>query len=277
MQNKSELSMTQSSFLKSLRTVVNYQRNCGIKSYAASDSLHHTMTVLDNLASQTRVENDPQQQAAIPAPITGGREEPAAGQGQSIAVSTKMTDLSAQVAVCNHCSLHRNRFIDTSGNGGEKPSLLIIGDWLEVQEGKSPGASEIFGSEEDLMLAKMIAAIELGKDDVFVTNIIKCSVPASERPTAEHIATCSSYLKQQISALSPRIICAMGTAAAQLLIGTSQALSQLRGRFHPCRLPSADTTPVMATYHPTYLLKNPEMKQAVWSDLQAIQRELTKR
>ncbi len=263
--------MTQLSFLKSLRTLVNYQRNCGISTYADSDGLRSAMTVLDNIASQS-AENQLQPVVAIPE----ARGKTKVEQGSTSAPSAEITELSAQIAGCRHCCLHENRQVTTPGEGGQRPSLLIVGDWLAVHAGKMPGDAEIFGHEQDLMLAKMMAAIGLQQDEVFVTNIIKCSIPASDHPTAEHIATCSSYLKQQIAVLSPRIICAMGTAAAQMLIGTSQPLSPLRGRFHPCQFPSAHEIPVMPTYHPTYLLRNPEMKQAAWTDLQAIQRELTK-
>ncbi len=265
--------MTSASFLNSLRTLVNYHRSCGIRSYADSESMKEALASLDTLGCQDKADAGPASRQALARP---GRRVGAAGPG-GITGTPPLAELSTQIASCSHCSLHESRQVDTPGQGGEKPSLLIVGDWLGVQTGRMPGKNEMFGTEQDLMLAKMIGAIDLVQDNVFVTNIIKCSVPASIHPTAEQLTTCASYLKLQIAVLSPRIICAMGTVAAQALTGTSQAISQLRGRFHPCRLPSAQEIPVMPTYHPTYLLQNPEMKQAVWADLQAIQRELKKK
>ena len=265
--------MTSASFLNSLRIVVNYHRSCGIRNYADSDGMKEALAVLDTLGRQDKADAGPAPLQALTGP---SRRVEAAGHAGKTG-TPPLAELSAQIATCSHCSLHGSRQVDTPGHGGEKPSLLIVGDWLSVQAGRMPGEKEMFGAEQDLMLAKMIGAIDLVPDNVFVTNIIKCSVPASIRPTSEQIGVCGSYLKLQIAVLSPRIICAMGTVAAQTLTGTSQALSQLRGRFHPCRLPSAQEIPVMPTYHPTYLLQNPEMKQAVWADLQAIQRELKKK
>ncbi len=273
--------MTSLSFLKALRTVVNYHRSCGIRTYADSEHMQDGLAALDAIGRQVIVDRGSAPVSAAAEPSSRveaagpSRRVEAAGHDGKIKLPP-LSELSAQIAVCNHCSLHESRQVATPGDGGERPVLLVVGDWLGVQTGRTPEKDELFGPDQDLMLAKMIAAIDLAQDNVFVTNIIKCSVPASNRPTSEQIGICSSYLKLQITILSPRIICAMGTAAAQVLTGTSQALSQIRGRFHPCRLPSAQEIPVMPTYHPTYLLRNPEMKQAVWTDLQAIQRELKK-
>ena len=127
------------------------------------------------------------------------------------------------------------------------------------------------------MLQRMLAAINLSPDDAFISNVIKCGVDASVQPKAENIAACLSYLHRQIAAISPQVICAMGIVAARSILQISQPLSQLRGRFHNYRQGDIRTIPVMATYHPTFLLQNPEMKKATWEDLQAIAKELQKR
>jgi DNA polymerase len=109
---------------------------------------------------------------------------------------------------------------------------------------------------------------------VFVTNLIKCAVSESIRPDEEQIDTCLGYLKQQIGLLAPRVILAMGSAASQTLLDTTRPLIDLRGRFHQYRVGEGPQIPLMSTFHPSYLLKNPEMKQPTWSDLQAVQKKL---
>ena len=190
--------------------------------------------------------------------------------------SESMLEMTRQISSCTLCSLHHGRQCDTAGRGGAAPLLLVVGGWLSMGEGRLPATGMILGEEQDQMLGRMITAMGLAPEDVFVTNIIKFSLSAAARPTGEQIDTCVNYLKQQIVQLSPKIICAMGPTATHTLLATRRSLSQLRGRFHDCKLPSAATFRVMPTYHPSYLLKNPEMKKAAWADLQMIQKALGK-
>jgi DNA polymerase len=120
----------------------------------------------------------------------------------------------------------------------------------------------------------MIAAMELQPSQVFVTNLIKCSVPDSVRPDATQIATCFGYLKQQIGLLAPRVILTMGSVPSQTLLGSSRPLISLRGRFHQFQVGGGHNLELMPTFHPSYLLKNPEMKQPTWNDLQAVQKKI---
>ena len=125
------------------------------------------------------------------------------------------------------------------------------------------------------MLYRMIAAMNLQPSQVFVTNLIKCSVPETIRPDESQIGTCLGYLKQQITLLAPRVILTMGGPATQNLLGVSRPLIGLRGKFHQFRVGSGPQIPLMPTFHPSYLLNNPEMKQPTWNDLQAVQKKLS--
>ena len=124
------------------------------------------------------------------------------------------------------------------------------------------------------MLQRMMTAIKLPWENVFVTNVIKCGVRSEEQPQAEHIDACSSYLLRQIRAVSPELICSMGVVATKSLLRLPQSLSQLRGRFHPFRVGDDCEIPLLPTYHPGYLLQNPEMKKATWHDLQLLEKRL---
>lgn len=150
----------------------------------------------------------------------------------------------------------------------------MVGDWLARDQ--ATGADTVLGEQQELMLSRMIGAINLDSSQVFITNIIKCSVDGSLRPDSSHIEACLSYLKQQIAVLSPRVICTMGAAPAQALLGSSLPLIRLRGRFHRYQMGSGQTFPLMPTFHPSYLLKNEEMKRPTWEDLQAVEKMLQK-
>ena len=116
--------------------------------------------------------------------------------------------------------------------------------------------------------------MKLPPEKAFITNIIKCAVPHSCRPTDENIHTCFSFLLRQIMVLAPEIICTMGIVATRALLKNTQPLSQLRGKFYPFAVSDEKNIPVIPTYHPTFLLQNPELKRATWEDLQSIAKQL---
>ncbi len=257
--------MTTAELLTSLRSLIAYHHSCGIDHYRLCAALESSLQQLDGLAKQQLAGDT---SAAVAAP-DGAGEKRSEVSDKAISID----QLAGEIRRCRICPLHEARKISTAGKGGVKPDLLVIGDWLVHDEEQNDGA--IFGVAEDLMLARMIAAINLKPENVFVTNVIKCSVTGSYRADSTHVAACLSYLKQQIELLSPQVICTMGTAASQTLLGSSQSLIQLRGRFHAFQGGSGRTIPVMPTFHPSYLLKNPEMKQPTWNDLQAVNKRLT--
>lgn len=189
----------------------------------------------------------------------------------------RMTDIAGEVASCHACDLHKQRLYPVAGFGPEKVRLLIVGDWLASDgQGQLP-KGQIFGVEQDLMLARMLSAIQLPLELVFVTNVIKCAVPATCQPQANHVQSCVSFLRRQIAVLLPEIICTMGMVAARATLEKSLPLSALRGKLHAYKVSRDVSIPVITTYHPTYLLQNSEMKTAAWIDLQMLARELQQR
>lgn len=126
------------------------------------------------------------------------------------------------------------------------------------------------------MVTRMMEAIQLQGDDVFVTNILKCGLPESCQPQASHLQCCLGYLRRQIAVIGPEVICSMGIIATRALLGLPQSLSQLRGRFHSYSTLDGRQIPVMPTYHPSYLLQAEEMKKETWKDLQLIQKRLAR-
>ena len=186
-----------------------------------------------------------------------------------------LVEIASEVAQCKSCALAAHRSCVAAGRGrGERIRLLIIGHWLPVTD--QSDRESVFGKEEDLMLERMLAAIHLPMEEVFVTNVIKCGVGPDIQPQAEHIDACASYLRRQITAVAPELICTMGMVATKALLRLSQPLSRLRGRFYSYQGADGLKIPLLPTFHPGYLLQNPEMKKATWLDLQALEKRLQK-
>ncbi len=115
----------------------------------------------------------------------------------------------------------------------------------------------------------MIEAMGLQRSDVYICNIIKCRPPGNRNPEPDEIAACEPFLKRQLAAIRPRMIVCLGKFAAQCLLHSDVAISRLRGRFH-----AYEGIPLMPTFHPAFLLRNPASKREVWSDLQLVMAEL---
>ncbi|MGW8195792.1 MAG: uracil-DNA glycosylase, partial [Desulforhopalus sp.] len=179
-----------------------------------------------------------------------------------------------EVRVCHTCDLHKKRIYPVAGRGGDTVRLLVVGDWLASDATGKLEPGHLFGVQQDRMLSRMLAAIKLAPGDVFVTNVIKCAIPATLQPQATHVESCVSYLRRQIVALMPEVICTMGMIAARAVLGRRQPLSKLRGQFFNYEVGEGKNIPVIATYHPTYLLQNPEMKKAAWADLQLLAKRM---
>ncbi len=190
-------------------------------------------------------------------------------------VSETLQGINAEINDCCLCDLHAGRLAPVPGRGRPQARLLIVGGWLTVPEQAVLSPETIFGLEEDQMLARMLAAIHLAPEDVFVTNILKCGLPASSQPVAANIQCCLAYLRRQIVVITPELICCMGTIATRALLDLPQSLSQLRGRFHSYTTLDGRQIPLIPTYHPSYLLQAIEMKSETWKDLQLIEKKLT--
>ena len=141
--------------------------------------------------------------------------------------------------------------------------------------GEGPGQEEDeqgapFVGKAGQLLDRMIAAMGLGREDVYVCNIVKCRPPGNRKPEPDEMSACLPFLGQQLRLIDPEVIVALGATAVQGLLGTTEGFTRLRGRW---RLYDG-TVAVMPTFHPAYLLRNPSAKAAVWQDLQAVLRQM---
>lgn len=169
------------------------------------------------------------------------------------------------VADCTLCSLHQTRTQTVFGIGNEKAKLMIIGEapgFHEDQQG------EPFVGRAGQLLNAMLNAIGLKRSDVYIANILKCRPPNNRDPVPTEVLQCTPYLKQQIALIQPDVLCAVGRIAAQYLLDTQESLGQLRHKIHAY---GENKLPLLITYHPAYLLRNPSAKSEAYQDLQRLQ------
>jgi uracil-DNA glycosylase family 4 len=177
----------------------------------------------------------------------------------------ELTVLAERVSKCQRCpELVVSRSRTVFGVGPIDAELCFVGE--------APGATEDqrgepFVGEAGQLLDRIIAACGMKREEVYICNIVKCRPPGNRLPTAQEAGNCREYLERQLELVRPKFICALGACAAQNLLGTSQAIGKLRGRFHDYK-----GIPVMCTYHPAYLLpgRNPQKKREVWEDMKKL-------
>ncbi len=240
-----------------MKSLLAYHRACGIDHYPRSDEIQAFLRF-----QPSPVVSRPPAVEAVPP------DRRKIGAARQMPWPVSLAEIAEEVAVCRACDLHKQRLYPVAGRGPDKVRLLLVGDWLAGDGHGQLPPNQLFGVEQDLMLARMLTAIRVPLAEAFVTNVIKCAVPATCQPQACHVQSCVSYLRRQIMVLAPEVICTMGMVAARAVLERSQPLSRLRGRIHEYEVAEGVKIPVITTYHPTYLLQNPEMKTATWTDLQ---------
>ncbi|NOX25376.1 MAG: uracil-DNA glycosylase [Deltaproteobacteria bacterium] len=197
----------------------------------------------------------------------GKRHIPKKPESPKPTPAVSLEDVRRQLGDCCRCALHKGRGAILFGRGSQEADLFIVGEYPDTVDDANGVLCS--GPAGDL-LTKMLAAIGLDLERVYFTNIVKCRASEEKLPARDEIAACLPFLMAQIEVVSPRVICAMGPLAAQVLLKSRQPLVRLRGRFR-----QLNGIPLLATFHPSYLLRNFEMKEAAWQDLQAIHGRLT--
>ncbi len=270
-----------------IRTLLAYHHSLGIEVYPHDAGIpqFRTSKAVPDVAGGTLPQSQRSGTAAHPvASVAHSTPQaiPAAPLAPAPEATETLSEIITDINVCRNCRLHTQRAVPVPGHGAPRARLLIVGTWLSVPEQASFPPNTIFGLEEDQMLARMLAAIHLSADDIFVTNSIKCGIkcdaqggpPASSQPMTADAQRCLTYLRRQISVIAPEVICTMGILATRALLELPQSLSQLRGRFHQFTTLEGRQIPLIPTYHPSYLIQAPEMKRQTWEDLQLIESKL---
>ncbi|MER3523438.1 MAG: uracil-DNA glycosylase [Ignavibacteria bacterium] len=176
--------------------------------------------------------------------------------------AASLEELEGMICTCTQCALGLTRTKFVFGVGNPHATLMLIGE--------APGADEDaqgepFVGRAGQLLTRILEAINFKRSDVYICNILKCRPPNNRKPTPEESAMCKPYLKKQIELITPKVILCLGLTAAENLLGTTESMTRLRGR-----VLSYEGIPVMVTYHPAALLRNPNWKRPTWEDVQAV-------
>ena len=185
------------------------------------------------------------------------------------AASVKLPTLDEvrhDIGECTRCKLHKGRTNIVFGSGSEKARLMFVGE--------APGEDEDvqgfpFVGKAGQLLTKMIEAMGLRRDDVYICNTVKCRPPNNRNPEPDELAACEPFLKGQLAAVKPEAIVTLGKFAAQALLRDATPITRLRGHWR-----EYEGIPVMPTFHPAYLLRSPGEKGKVWDDLKQVMKKL---
>jgi len=190
----------------------------------------------------------------------------AAPESPAVVPVRTLEDVSQDSHGCTLCSLCEGRTKVVFGVGGPNARLMFIGE--------GPGRDEDLQGEPFVgaagqLLNKILGAMGLRREDVYIANMVKCRPPRNRNPEADELAACRPYLLEQVQLVAPEIIVVLGRVAMQAVLETDAPLGRMRGKFHDW-----DGIPVACTYHPAYLLRKPEDKGKTWSDMRAVMERL---
>lgn len=201
--------------------------------------------------------------------VTCEPEQASTARPAATATPTSLEQVRRQLGDCQRCELARSRRHLVFGSGNENARLLFVGEAPGADEDKQ---GQPFVGEAGQILTRMIDAMGLKREQVYICNVLKCRPPSNRNPHKDEITACSPFLIQQIEVIKPEVIVALGTFAAQTLLGSKEPISRLRGSFHDCH-----GIALMPTFHPSFLLHHKENKQHfwdVWSDMEQVLKRL---
>jgi DNA polymerase len=204
----------------------------------------------------------------MPAQTLPNKPAPASA---TVSTQDKLASLTllndTEVRGCTKCAeLARTRKQTVFGVGNVDAELCFVGEAPGADEDQK---GEPFVGAAGQLLNKIIIACTLTREEVYICNVLKCRPPGNRTPLPDEVANCSSYLERQLATVRPKYICVLGACAAQSLLRTTASIGKLRGRLHDYR-----GTPVLCTYHPAYLLRNPAAKKDVWEDMKFLMKQM---
>lgn len=177
-----------------------------------------------------------------------------------------LAEIRRDLGDCTRCRLSNGRRRIVFGAGNPDARLVFVGEGPGYEEDQQ---GQPFVGAAGRLLTRIIQAMGLTREEVYICNIIKCRPPQNRNPESDEIERCAPFLRRQLQSIAPEFICALGSVAARTLLETARPISRLRGRFYPylgARL--------IPTYHPAYLLRNPEKKRETWEDIQQLMKAM---
>jgi uracil-DNA glycosylase len=192
------------------------------------------------------------------------QDSPAVPQNND--ASPALQAIRDDIGDCQRCKLAPKRTHIVFGSGNPNAELVFVGEapgFDEDQQGLP------FVGRAGQLLTKIIESIDLKREDVYICNVLKCRPPDNRNPEPDEVGACNPFLRRQLAVIRPKVVCCLGTFAAQTVMQTVSSISKLRGRFY-----DIDGIRVIATFHPAYLLRSPDKKREVWEDMKQIRAEL---
>ncbi|NCO52600.1 MAG: uracil-DNA glycosylase [Deltaproteobacteria bacterium] len=180
--------------------------------------------------------------------------------------SESLEHIQQELNSCQGCNLCQHRQKLVFGVGNPQARLVLVGEAPGAQEDR---AGEPFVGEAGQLLDRILFAMKLRREDVYVCNVLKCRPPGNRDPERAEIDACETFLQRQLAAIAPEMILSLGRIATQALLKTDEAISKLRGRWQ-----SYEGIPLMPTFHPAYLLRKPASKHMVWEDVKQVMHRL---
>jgi DNA polymerase len=245
--------------LRSLAAHLEWQRACGSPWLARGGQPSSAET-----ASSAGVAAPPRSAPPPPAPAS----TPSLFGERGVREAATLGDLQAHIGDCQRCKLARmGRSTIVFGVGNPDADLMFIGEGPGADEDRQ---GEPFVGRAGQLLTEIITkGMKLRRADVYIANVIKCRPPGNRNPEPDEIAACLPFLARQVDLVRPRVIVALGTFAAQTLLEVRTPITRMRGQWHHYR-----GIPVMPTFHPAYLLRNPADKRLVWEDIKLVMASL---
>lgn len=259
---------------EALRAHAEWQQACGAPGLPSEPRARRAEVPLPLPAPPAQAVAPPPLRVPAPAPpsdapVAGAESAPRRVSSELDAAERqrRLTVLADEVRGCTKCALHETRTQTVFARGNGSSGLCFVGE--------GPGADEDaqgfpFVGAAGQLLDRMIAAMGIERDDVYVCNIVKCRPPKNRTPEPEEMSACMPFLTEQLSLIEPQVIVALGKTAVQGLFGSVESITRIRGRW---RLYQGRIA-VMPTFHPAYLLRNPAGKREVWADLQLVLKHL---
>ena len=202
-------------------------------------------------------------------PTAGAGGEGGTEPGGGSEAAAVLLEQATAASTCTRCRLAEGRRTVVFGMGSPAADLMFIGEGPGAQEDRQ-GLPFVGPAGE--LLTRIIQAIEMRREEVYIANIVKCRPPGNRDPQPDEVAACRGWLHDQIETVRPRVIVMLGRVAAQTLLGSDETLGRMRGRWHRVRGIDA-----RATYHPAALLRNTSFKRPTWEDMQVVRDRLRER
>ncbi len=208
----------------------------------------------------------PKGRRVTPAGGPAGASQPLAVAEPAAARAAQLAAVAAEAGQCARCRLAAGRHTVVFGSGDADADLMFIGE--------GPGAEEDrqglpFVGAAGQLLTRIIAAIGLTREQVYIANVVKCRPPGNRDPQPDEVAACRGFLEAQVRLVRPRVLVALGRVAAQTLLGNEQPVGRLRGSWH-----QVFGVPLRVTYHPAAILRNASYKRPTWEDMQVVRDRL---